>query len=67
MPETLLDLREVRAFFGGLATSTLYRGIRDGRFPKPYKITPRKSRWRLSECDAALARILSRQSPAQEK
>jgi predicted DNA-binding transcriptional regulator AlpA len=37
----LLDRREVCRFFGGsrpLNPATLYRGIRQGHFPKPVKI-----------------------------
>ena len=38
----------------GLRTSSLYKLIRSGRFPKPVKITPAVARWRLSEVNAWL-------------
>ena len=34
--------------------STLYRGIRKGRYPKPLKVSPGSSRWLRDECEAAL-------------
>jgi predicted DNA-binding transcriptional regulator AlpA len=56
----LLDRREVCRFFGGsrpLNPATLYRGIRQGYFPKPVKIGPGSSRWLRAECEAALTRM----------
>jgi predicted DNA-binding transcriptional regulator AlpA len=53
----LFDLKEVCRFFGGtkvLHPSTLYRGIRQGRYPKPIKVGPGSSRWLRSECEVAL-------------
>jgi predicted DNA-binding transcriptional regulator AlpA len=58
MPE-LLDRTATCEFFGGtkpLHPATLYRGVRDGRFPKPCKIGS-LSRWLRSECEAALAQM----------
>jgi predicted DNA-binding transcriptional regulator AlpA len=58
--ENLLDRREVCRFFGGtrpLNPATLYRGIRNGHFPKPVKVGPGSSRWLRSECEAALAQM----------
>lgn len=62
MPEDkMLTIREACRFFGGddkpLDPTTFYRGIREGRFPKPVKLTPRFSRWRLSECEAYRNRL----------
>ena len=48
----LLDRAEVCRFFGGLNASTLYRGIRLGRYPKPVKVGPGSSRWLRSECES---------------
>ncbi len=53
----LLDRREVCRLFGGtrpLNPATLYRGIRNGRYPSPIKVGPGSSRWLRSECEAAL-------------
>jgi predicted DNA-binding transcriptional regulator AlpA len=53
----LLDRAETCRFFGGtrpIYPATLYRGIREGRFPKPVKVGPGSSRWLRAECEAAL-------------
>jgi predicted DNA-binding transcriptional regulator AlpA len=58
--EPLLDLDAVCAYFGGsrpLHQSTLYRGIRKGRYPAPIKVGG-SSRWLWNECEAALARMV---------
>jgi predicted DNA-binding transcriptional regulator AlpA len=49
----LLNRVEVCRVFGGLNASTLYRGIRQGRYPRPVKVGG-SSRWLRSECEAAL-------------
>jgi predicted DNA-binding transcriptional regulator AlpA len=56
LPAHLMDKGEVCRYFGGtkpINTATLYRGIRQGRFPKPLKIGG-SSRWLRSECELAL-------------
>ena len=56
----LLDARAVCALFGGtqpIHQSTLYRGIRAGRYPEPLKIGPKTNRWKACECAAVLARL----------
>jgi len=53
----LLDRAETCRFFGGtrpIHPATLYRGIREGRFPRPVKVGPGSSRWLRAECEAAL-------------
>ena len=53
----LLDRDTVCAFFGGtrpINPATLYRGVRNGRYPKPVKVGPGSSRWLRAECEAAL-------------
>jgi predicted DNA-binding transcriptional regulator AlpA len=58
MRSELLDRASVCRFFGGtekpIDASTLYRGIRQGRYPRPIKVGPGASRWLRSECEAAL-------------
>jgi predicted DNA-binding transcriptional regulator AlpA len=58
----LLERAEVCRFFGGptkpIDASTLYRGIRANRYPKPIKIGSGSSRWLRSECEAALQRLV---------
>ena len=55
--EHLMDRGEVCRYFGGsrpLNAATLYRGIRQGRYPRPVKVGPGSSRWLRSECELAL-------------
>jgi predicted DNA-binding transcriptional regulator AlpA len=57
----MLDRKAVCAWFGGtkpIDASTLYRGIRQGRYPRPVKVGPGSSRWLRSECVAALQRMV---------
>lgn len=59
--EEMMTLREVCLFFGGpdrpLDPSTVYRGIKLGRYPKPIKISRQNSRWRRHECLEALNKM----------
>jgi predicted DNA-binding transcriptional regulator AlpA len=57
MSTDLLDKAEVLRLFGGskpINASTLYRGIRKGRYPRPIKLSPGCSRWLLAECEAVI-------------
>lgn len=55
--DDLLDLRAVCEFFGGknspLDPSTIYRGIKRGIYPRPFKASLQNNRWHLSACRAA--------------
>ncbi|BCD61729.1 prophage regulatory protein [Nitratiruptor phage NrS-5] len=42
--DRLIDIKEV-SYLIGMAKPTIYRYIRDGKFPKPIKIGIRASRW----------------------
>jgi predicted DNA-binding transcriptional regulator AlpA len=56
----LLDKSEVCRMFGGnrpLNASTLYRGIKQGRYPKPIHVGG-SSRWLREECEAMLRRMV---------
>ncbi len=44
----LLKLAEVQEMTG-LAVSTIYQAMAEGRFPKPLKVGARGVRWRLDE------------------
>jgi predicted DNA-binding transcriptional regulator AlpA len=59
--DVMFNVNEVCAFFGGANSpvdrSTLYRGIRAGHFPRAIKVGPKMSRWRRSDCQAALDRM----------
>lgn len=57
MQPHLLDRAEACRFFGGskpLHAATLYRGVRQGRYPRPVKVGPGTSRWLREECEAVL-------------
>jgi predicted DNA-binding transcriptional regulator AlpA len=57
----LLDRVTVCRLFGGsrpIDASTLYRGIREGRYPKPVSIGPNSRRWLRSECQAVLNQMV---------
>jgi predicted DNA-binding transcriptional regulator AlpA len=57
MSAELLDKAEVLRLFGGskpINASTLYRGIRGGRYPRPIKVGPQSSRWLRDEVEAVL-------------
>jgi predicted DNA-binding transcriptional regulator AlpA len=58
----LMDCGETCRFFGGskpINASTLYRGIKGGRFPRPVKIGPGLSRWVRAECQRALELMMA--------
>jgi predicted DNA-binding transcriptional regulator AlpA len=60
--DELLDKRAVCRFFGGterpIDQSTLWRGIKTGRFPKPIRIGPQVRRWSRQDCEAALRALM---------
>jgi predicted DNA-binding transcriptional regulator AlpA len=56
----LLDRNAACEFFGGtrpINPATLYRGVRQGRYPKPVKVGG-SSRWLRAECEVALQRMI---------
>jgi prophage regulatory protein len=55
-PDRLLRLVEVRHRVG-LGKTMIYAMIGEGRFPKPYKITPAAARWSEREVEAWIALI----------
>jgi predicted DNA-binding transcriptional regulator AlpA len=64
---SLWDRRKVCEFFGGtkpMNYSTVWRGIKDGRIPKPIRPSPGTVRWLPSECRAALAAMIAEQRGA---
>jgi predicted DNA-binding transcriptional regulator AlpA len=58
-PNELLDCRSVCELFGSIHPATLYRGIRNGRYPPPIHVGPNTSRWLRSECAAALQAMIA--------
>jgi predicted DNA-binding transcriptional regulator AlpA len=59
--QDLLDRAATCAFFGGsrpIDASTLYRGIKAGRYPSPISVGPNSRRWLRSECEAVLSAMV---------
>ncbi len=42
-----------------ISKSTWWKGIKDGRFPKPVKLTERTSAWLLEDIEALCARFVA--------
>lgn len=63
----LLDVRGTCRFLGGESTpihpATLRRGVKEGRYPPPVKISARKCRWKADE----LAAFLDQAAAQREK
>jgi predicted DNA-binding transcriptional regulator AlpA len=59
----LLDVKATCKFFGGesrpITRGTLYRGIAEGRYPKPIKVAAKAVRWLAPECRAARAAMIA--------
>ncbi|MBX9859890.1 MAG: AlpA family phage regulatory protein [Sphingomonas sp.] len=43
-PDRLLKIAEVKSHVG-LGKSKIYSLVSEGRFPRPYKLTPKAARW----------------------
>ena len=66
MPPRLWAVETVLAYFGGekpINISTLYRGIRTGRYPRPINVGG--ARWVAEECEAALAAIIEKRNTSE--
>jgi predicted DNA-binding transcriptional regulator AlpA len=57
--DELWDSRKVRAYFGGIHVSTLYRGVVTGIYPPPINVSPNVVRWLPHECRAALQHMIA--------
>ncbi len=49
--EAFLSVKKVEKRYS-ISDSTLYQWSKNGMFPKPYKLGPKLSRWKLSELEA---------------
>jgi predicted DNA-binding transcriptional regulator AlpA len=63
MSKKFLRPKQVRARYGNIGHSTLYRWVHEGRIPAPVKIVPgaKASGWLEEELDAADAANLASQ------
>jgi hypothetical protein len=66
--EVMMTGPETCTFFGGpgrpLHLATLYRGIANGRYPRPVWIGPNSVRWLLSECRQARQKMIDARDKA---
>ena len=54
LPETgFLRLSEVLKFYP-VGKSTFWQGVKDGKFPKPVKLSPRCTAWRAEDIRALI-------------
>ena len=61
-PVEFWDRPTVLKYFGGvrpLHVSTLYRGVHDGTYPKPIRVSRSAVRWLASECRSAAQRMIA--------
>jgi prophage regulatory protein len=58
----LIDVNELSRMFGGVSKATIWRGVRNGRFPKPIKLGPYISRWSRCEAQAHLEKLMAERS-----
>jgi predicted DNA-binding transcriptional regulator AlpA len=56
-PIESIDSRECCRLLGGIHAASWYRGIRQGRYPRPVKVGS-LSRWLRSEVEACLTRMI---------
>ena len=54
--ESLLRLPDVLARYP-VGKSTWWRGVADGKFPRPVKLGPRVTAWRKSDIDRLIADV----------
>lgn len=56
--DRLLKIAEVKSRVG-LGKSTIYALVAEGRFPRPYKLTPKAARWSEQEIADWIAQTLA--------
>lgn len=52
IPDGFLDLTDTRQFAGNPGTSTVYKWMSDGVFPRPYQIGANRRAWKISDLTA---------------
>ncbi len=60
--DELLDVHEACRFIGGsrpINPATLWRGVKAGRYSRPIKIGPQSVRWRRSELQGDIERMIA--------
>jgi Prophage CP4-57 regulatory protein (AlpA) len=62
-PDDLVCIDDACRELGGagkpINRATLYRGMKDGRYPKPIKVEAQAVRWLMPELRAARARMIA--------
>jgi predicted DNA-binding transcriptional regulator AlpA len=62
MSDDLLDVYEACRLIGGsrpINPATLWRGVKDGRYSKPIKISRQAVRWKRSELQRDIERMIA--------
>lgn len=55
--DRIVGMSEVLPMFGNVSRSTLYRWIKEGRFPRQVKMGPQRMGFIQSELDAFVAKL----------
>jgi predicted DNA-binding transcriptional regulator AlpA len=55
----LIDVNELARMLGGVSKATIWRGVKEGRFPRPIKIGKFLCRWSRAEAQAYLDRLMA--------
>lgn len=59
MIDELLNEKQVLKLLGGISRMTLYRGIKQNRYPRPVKVAQCRNRWPLSSFRSHTAKIIA--------
>jgi predicted DNA-binding transcriptional regulator AlpA len=54
----LIGVTELARILGGVSKATVWRGVKDGRFPKPIKLGRYICRWSRTELEAHLLKLM---------
>jgi predicted DNA-binding transcriptional regulator AlpA len=58
--DELLNELQLRKLLGGISRPTLYRCIKQGRYPRPIKVAQGRNRWPLSSLQSHIAQKISK-------
>lgn len=61
VPGPLLRLKDVLKLYP-VSKSTLWKGVAEGRYPKPCKLSPRTTAWLQSDIEALIAQVAGQEN-----
>jgi hypothetical protein len=64
--DDLMDEAATCRFYGGIHPATLWRGIKAGRYARPFKVAPNVNRWLRCENEAARQALIAARDPGSE-